>query len=137
MFPLFPTLPEFRMPAKPAQEPERTPATTRTTDAAPEPSAKDEPAKTPAEDTAGEVPEGRQKAGVYEFTGTVPTQYLEVPLTAHPEIPGQDATDDTPATPATVFDWPFSAPDDGRWKPSKKKPNSLPDNAPANDPEGE
>lgn len=130
------------MPAKPAQEPERTPATPRTTDTAPEAAAKDEPAKAPATDTGAgevEVPEGRQAAGVYEFVGALSTQYLEVPLTAHPEIPGQDATDDTPAvpaTPATVFDWPFHAPDDGRWKPSKKKPNQQPDNAPA-DPEGE
>ncbi|MEU5043149.1 hypothetical protein [Streptomyces griseorubiginosus] len=118
------------MPAKPAQEPEpeRTPATTaRTTDT--------EPAK-PAED---EVPEGRLPAGVYEFTGTLPTQYLEVPLTAHPETPGRDADGDepaAPATPATVFDWPHSAPGDGRWKSSKKKPNQQPDNAPA-DSEGE
>jgi hypothetical protein len=42
-----------------------------------------------------------------------------------------------PAIPATVFDWSFSAPGDGRWKPSKKKPNQQPDNTPANDPEGE
>lgn len=125
------------MPAKPAEEPERTPATTaRTTDAdAPAPSAT-EPAKTAEAD---EVPEGRLPAGVYEFTGTLPTQYLEVPLTAHPETPGRDADGDepsAPATPATVFDWPHSAPGDGRWKSSKKKPNQQPDNAPA-DPEGE
>jgi hypothetical protein len=126
------------MPAKPAQEPERTPATTST----PEP---DTATAEPAKATPNEVPEGRLPAGVYEFTGALATQYLEVPLTARPETLGQDAiaaTDDAPAvpavpaTPATVFDWPFSAPDDGRWKPSKKKPNSLPDNAPA-DPEGE
>lgn len=124
------------MPSKPAQEPERTPATTRATDDAPEQPTATEPAKTAEAD---EVPEGRLPAGVYEFVGTVPTQYLEVPLTARPENPGQDATDDepaVPATPATVFDWPFHAPGDGRWKPSKKKPNQQPDNAPA-DPEGE
>lgn len=123
------------MPAKPAQEPERTPAATRTPDSATEPAAP-EPAKADAPD---EVPAGRLPAGVYEFVGTLPTQYLEVPLTARPETPGQDATDDqpaVPATPATVFDWPFSAPGDGRWKPSKKKPNQQPDNTPA-DPEGE
>lgn len=127
------------MPSKPAQEPERTPATTRTSEAATEPAAKEEPAKAATEDAArDEVPEGRLPAGVYEFVGTLPTQYLDVPLTARPETPGQD-TDDAaavPATPATVFDWPFSAPGDGRWKPSKKKPNQQPDNTPA-DPEGE
>lgn len=119
------------MPAKPAQEPERTPATD-----APE-TVKAAPEKT--KDAPDETPEGRLPAGVYEFTGTLPTQYLDVPLTARPEDPGRDAADDepaVPASPATVFDWPFSAPGDGRWKPSKKKPNQLPDNAPA-DPEGE
>lgn len=119
------------MPSKPAQEPERTPATTPTTETdTPEPA----PAAAP-----DEVPEGRLPAGTYEFVGTLPTQYLEVPLTARPENPGQDATDDqpaAPATPATIFDWPFSAPGDGRWKPTKKKPNQQPDNTPA-DPEGE
>lgn len=110
------------MPAKPAQEPERTPATT-----SPETAAA-EPAKTSAAKTAkDDVPEGRLPAGVYEFTGALPTQYLEVPLTAHP-ADGDRA--------ATVFDWPFTAPDDGRWEPTKKKPNQLPDNAPAI-PEGE
>jgi len=124
------------MPAKPAQEPEpeRTPARNRTTEAdAPKPPAQ---AAAAAEE---DVPEGRLPAGTYEFTGTLPTQYLDVPLTARPEDPGRDATDDepaVPATPATVFDWPVSAPGDGRWKPSKKKPNQQPDNAPA-DPEGE
>lgn len=124
------------MPAKPAQEPERTPAATRATEATtPEP-ATPEPA--PAADPV-EVPEGRLPAGTYEFVGTLPTQYLDVPITARPEDPGRDATDDepaVPATPATIFDWPFSAPGDGRWKPSKKKPNQQPDNTPA-DPEGE
>lgn len=120
------------MPSKPAQEPERTPATTttaRTADADTPAPAATEPAKAAEPD---EVPEGRLPAGVYEFTGTLPTQYLDVPLTARPETPGRDATDDEPAipaTPATVFDWPFSAPDDGRWKPSKKKPNQVADNA--------
>jgi len=123
------------MPAKPAQEPERAPVATRTAEAtAPGPDV-------PQSDKAApdDVPKGRLAAGVYEFTGPLATQYLEVPLTARPEDPGRDATDDElaiPATAATVFDWPFSAPDDGRWKPTKKKPNQLPDNAPAN-PEGE
>lgn len=116
------------MPAKPAQEPERTPAPARTPETDTPAHADPEPDKAAAD----EVPEGRLPAGVYEFVGTIPTQYLDVPLTARPADPGQDATDDTPAvpaTPATVFDWPFSAPDDGRWKPSKKKPNQVADNA--------
>jgi len=118
------------MTAKPAQEPEPAPVATRTTEATSPKSEKTVP---------DDIPKGRQAAGVYEFTGPLATQYLEVPLTARPENPGRDATDDEPAIPATaatVFDWPFSAPDDGRWKPTKKKPNQLPDNAPAN-PEGE
>lgn len=80
-------------------------------------------AAAPEKPAADEVPPGRQPAGTYEFTGPISTLYLEVPLTARP------ASDDDPAT---VFDWPFTAPDDGRWQPSKKKPNQLPDNAPAN-----
>jgi hypothetical protein len=82
-----------------------------------------ETAAAPDKPVAEEVPPGRLRAGAYEFTGPIPTLYLEVPLTAHP-AEGDDS--------ATVFDWPFSAPDDGRWQPSKKKPNQLPDNAPAN-----
>lgn len=110
------------MPAKRAQEPDQEAVQDATPAAEPEspPAAEATP--------ADEVPAGRLAAGVYEFTGAVATQYLEVPLTARP------ATDDGPAT---VFDWPFSAPDDGRWKPTRRKPNQLPDNAPADDPEGE
>lgn len=120
------------MPAKPAQEPEpeRTPATTRTPEQAK--AAPDTPTPEKAEAATDDVPEGRLPAGVYEFTGTVATQYLDVPLTTRPADPGRPATDDEPAVPAmpaTVFDWPFSAPGDGRWEPSKKKPNQVADNA--------
>ena len=107
----------------PKPEPDATPASAKSTDTA---SATTEP-------PADSVPEGRQPAGVYEFIGTIPTQYLDVPLTARPADPGRPATDDepeAPASPATVFDWPFSAPDDGRWQPTKKKPNQAADNAP-------
>ena len=127
------------MPTKPAQEPEPAPVATRAAEgAAPTPDVP-QPDKAAPNDAPNDVPKGRLAAGVYEFTGPLATQYLEVPLTARPENPGRDATDDEPAIPATaatVFDWSFSAPDDGRWKPTKKKPNQLPDNAPAN-PEGE
>jgi hypothetical protein len=108
------------MPVKPAPEPDPTPAPT----AAP---VADEPGAVP-------VPDGRQPAGVYQFTGSIATQYLEVPVTARPADPGRPADGDdpgVPATPATVFDWPFGAPADGRWEPTKRKPNQLPDNAPA------
>jgi hypothetical protein len=93
------------MPVKsPTPEPDPTPAST---DTAPAP----EPAPTRSD-----------QAGAYIFTGPLPTQYLHVPLTAYP------ASDDRPAT---VFDWPFGVPADGRWEPTRKKPNQLPDNAPA------
>lgn len=101
--------------------------------AAPKPTP--EPAAAPDKAATCEVPAGRLPAGVYEFTGPIATQYLEVPLTARPADPGRQAEGDdpgVPATPATVFDWPFSAPGDGRWQPTKRKPNQLPDNAPAN-----
>lgn len=91
------------------------------TPAAPKPTI-EATAAAPEKPAAEEVPPGRQPAGTYEFTGPIPTLYLEVPLTARP------ASDDEPAT---VFNWPFTAPDDGRWQPTKKKPNQLPDNAPA------
>jgi len=118
------------MPAKPAPpEPDPTPAAKPTAETAP----------VPVEPGAVAVPAGRQPPGVYEFTGPIATQYLEVPLTARPANPGRPgrpATGDTPevppvpASPATVFDWPFSAPDDGRWQPTKRKPNQVADNAP-------
>jgi hypothetical protein len=103
------------MPAKsaPSPEPDPTPAT----DTTPAPTPAPEPARASGEK---DTPPGRLPAGTYQFTGTLPTQSLEVPLTAYPE-------DDT--RPATVFAWPFSAPDDGRWEPSKKKPNQVADNA--------
>jgi hypothetical protein len=117
------------MPASRSTEPDNTPATSddATTAKTKAPSAQAEP-------EPAEVPEGRLPAGVYGYVGTIPTLYLDVPLTARPAGPGRPAEGDDPgepATPATVFAWPFTAPDDGRWQPSKKKPNQLPDNAPA------
>src|SRR3954468_8427328 len=109
---------------------------------APKPDPKAEPEPVPAvnPETAPEpdkpgvdtVPAGRLPAGTYEFTGPIATQYLEVPLTARPADPGRPADGDdpgVPASPATVFDWPFSAPGDGRWKPVKRKSNQVADNA--------
>jgi hypothetical protein len=96
----------------PKPEPDPTPEAATTAGTAP----------TPTEPESVLVPAGRQPPGVYEFTGSLPTQYLDIPLTARPA----DGND-----PATVFDWPFSAPDDGRWVPTKKKSNQQPDNAPA------
>lgn len=71
--------------------------------------------------------------GVYEYTAPYSTVY-PVPLTAHPLIPAVAATDGTaggPEVPATVFDWFEGCPNDGRWTPSRKKPNQQPDNHPA------
>lgn len=119
-------------------EPADTPATDSAeprTAAPATPAARAVPAAAEPDPDAGGVPEGRLPAGTYEYVWTVPTLYLEVPLTAYPASPAVPATDDTPeipAQPATVFDWPFSAPGDGRWQPSKKQPNSQPDNTPAN-----
>lgn len=84
------------------------------------------PAKTPDAVPVPDMPEqvkvpaGRLAPGGYEFTGAIATCYLEVPLTARPEsVDG----------PATVFDWPFGAPDDGRWQPTKHQPTQAADNA--------
>lgn len=111
-------------PAKPDSkaEPDPPPAPARTTDTGP---AADEPG-------ADAVPAGRLPAGVYEFTGPIATQYLDVPLTARPAESGSAVTKTAPAVPATaatVFDWPFGAPADGRWAPTKKKSNQVADNA--------
>jgi len=109
------------MPAKSqTPEPDPVPASTDTDPAPNEP----EPASSVPEDQA--VAAGLLPAGTYAFTGPLPTQYLHIPLTAYPASDGR---------PATVFDWAFGAPADGRWEPTKKKPNQLPDNAPAT-PEG-
>lgn len=118
------------MPASKSTEPDNAPATNDDATA----KAKATTAQADPEPVHADVPEGRLPAGVYEFTGPIATQYLEVPLTAHPAYPEQAATADEPAAPATaptVFNWPFTAPDDGRWQPTKKKPNQQPDNAPA------
>jgi hypothetical protein len=107
------------MPAKsPTPEPDPTPAVV---DTIPEPA----PAPEPEPDEA--AASGLLPAGTYAFVGSLPTQYLHVPLTAYP------ASNDRPAT---VFDWAFGAPPDGRWEPTRKKQNQQPDNAPA-DPEGD
>lgn len=69
-----------------------------------------------------EVPPGRLAPGVYAYTPPFESVYLEVPLTARPAQP------DLPA-PATVFDWQQGAPADGRWTPTRSKPNQAADNA--------
>lgn len=99
-------------PAPPAEEP-----------AAPAPKpAAPAPAPVEKETAAPETLPGRLAPGPAEYIAPVESVYLSVPLTARP------ATDERPAT---VFDWPEGAPDDGRWKPTKATPNQLPDNAPA------
>jgi hypothetical protein len=75
----------------------------------------------------------RLEPGVYEYIHPVDCVYPHVPLTAKAARPGSPATDDgpgEPATAATVFDWPFGPPGDGRWVKTRKKPNQAPDNAP-------
>lgn len=70
--------------------------------------------------------------GVYEYTHFADCIYPHVPLTARAAYPGHPATEDDPGEPAvdaTVFNWPFGAPDDGRWTKTRKKPNQAADNA--------
>jgi hypothetical protein len=85
------------------------------------PAAVDTPAPAPAEapdpaDTTGPPP------GVYAYSYFADCVYPHVPLSA------RAATADAPAT---IFDWPFGPPDDGRWTPTSKSPNQAADNAPA------
>jgi hypothetical protein len=75
--------------------------------------------------------------GVYEYTHSADCVYPNVPLTARAEHPGRPADpndqgdEGEDAVAATVFDWPFGPPDDGRWTKTRKKPNQAADNAPA------
>lgn len=75
--------------------------------------------------------------GVYAYVHGSDCVYPHVPLTARAARPARDPDPDVdgdegePAAPATVFDWPFGPPDDGRWTPTRSKPNQLADNAPA------
>lgn len=110
--------------AKPPRDPE------------PTPSQPEEPAA-PVAETAVETPEpagesSSPEPGVYEFTHFADCVYPHVPLTCRAARPERPATDDDPGEPevkATVFDWPFGPPDDGRWTKTRKKPNQNPDNA--------
>lgn len=81
------------------------------------------PSSKPAKDTdpapAADVPAPTQP-GAYEYSHYADSVYSHVPLTA------RAATADTAAT---VFAWPFGPPDDGRWRPTTKKPNQAADNA--------
>lgn len=84
----------------------------------PEPTPQPEQAAPPATDPApaDAVPE----PGIYEYTHFADCVYPHVPLTCRAE---------TADAPATVFDWPFGPPDDGRWTKTRKKPNQAADNA--------
>ncbi|MFD4968962.1 hypothetical protein [Streptomyces sp. NPDC058424] len=98
--------------AKSSKDAESTPqledAATSATESAPDPGPE------PVAEPAGPEP------GVYEYTHFADCVYPHVPLTCHA------ATADTPAT---VYNWPFGPPDDGRWTKTKKKPNQAADNA--------
>jgi hypothetical protein len=90
-------------------------------------SAKDATEPTPPAEPAAPDPEPAPAPaaggpGVYEYTHFTDCVYPHVPLTARAA---------TPDRAATVFDWPFGPPTDGRWTPTSKKPNQAPDNEPA------
>ncbi|MFE5037163.1 hypothetical protein [Streptomyces sp. NPDC056683] len=74
----------------------------------------------PAPATPDAAPTAAEPGGAYEFTHFADCVYPHVPLTARAA---------TPDTPATVFDWPFGPPADGRWTKTTKKPNQAADNA--------
>lgn len=102
-----------------------------------EPTPQQEEAAAPATETPGDVREATPEPsgpepGVYEYTHFADCVYPHVPLTARAARPERPATDDDPgeaAVAATVFDWPFGPPDDGRWTKTRKKPNQAADNA--------
>jgi hypothetical protein len=105
-------------------------------DDAPQPTPQPEEPATPAAEPDTEAPAVTEPSGpepgVYEFTHYADCVYPHVPLTCRAARPERPATDDDPGEPevkATVFDWPFGPPDDGRWTKTRKKPNQNPDNA--------
>ncbi|NUR01369.1 MAG: hypothetical protein HOY79_34040 [Streptomyces sp.] len=110
--------------AKPPRGTEPTPQPTEAAEPVTE-----EPAAPPAEEPAPAAPSG-PPPGVYEYTHYTDCVYPHVPLSARAACPAIDGPHGQPATAATVFDWPFGAPDDGRWTPTKKKPNQAADNMP-------
>lgn len=83
-------------------------------DTAPAPAPVAEPVEAPA--PAGPPP------GVYAYSHFADCVYPHVPLSARAA---------TAEAPATIFDWPFGPPDDGRWTPTSKRPNQAADNEPA------
>ncbi|MEV6833477.1 hypothetical protein AB0N17_02930 [Streptomyces sp. NPDC051133] len=103
-----------------------------------EPTPQQDEAAVPAAESASDAPAATDppagpEPGVYEYVHTDDCVYPHVPLTARAARSGRPATDDEPGEPAvdaTVFDWPFGPPDDGRWKKTRKtKPNQAADNA--------
>jgi hypothetical protein len=116
------------------------PAAPRKTTEDPPPIA-DATTEAPGKPGASSSPEAPEPAAApeptsWQYAWAVSTLYLHIPLTAHPEIPAVDATNDIPAVPgrpATVY--AFVEPPDSRWIPTDLPPNQLPDNAPA-EPEG-
>jgi hypothetical protein len=70
-----------------------------------------------AEDEA--PPPAGPEPGVYEYTHFADCVYPHVPLSCRVA---------TATTEATVFDWPFGPPNDGRWAPTTKTPNQVADN---------
>lgn len=80
------------------------------------------PTETPTEPAEPAAEETGPEPGVYEFTHFADCVYPHVPLSCRAAAPD---------IPATVFDWPFGPPDDGRWTKTRKKPNQAADNAPA------
>lgn len=109
--------------------------TAKPTKDAPEPTPQPEEPVALTVEPGTEAPadaEPTPEPGVYEFTHFADCVYPHVPLTCRAARPERPATEDDPGEPevkATVFDWPFGPPDDGRWTKTRKKPNQNPDNA--------
>jgi hypothetical protein len=104
-------------------------------DDAPQPTPQPEEPATPAAEPDIEAPAAAPtgpEPGVYEYSYFADCVYPHVPLTCRAARPERTAANDDPGEPevkATVFDWPFGPPDDGRWTKTRKKPNQAADNA--------
>ncbi|MGR3875809.1 hypothetical protein ACUXZZ_45570 (plasmid) [Streptomyces graminifolii] len=103
--------------AEPTPQPEKAAAPAETPPVGPvEPVAEAVVEPEAAEDAAPVGP----PPGVYEYRHFADCTYPHVPLSCRAA---------TESTDATVYDWPFGPPDDGRWAPTTKTPNQVADNA--------
>lgn len=101
--------------AEPTPQPEKAAAPAETP-----PVATVEPVAEPTVERAEDAAPVGPPPGVYEYTHFIDCVYPHVPLSCRAATASADAT---------VYDWSFGPPVDGRWAPTTKTPNQVADNA--------